>query len=136
MLLESNTSCDFHLDRSSRTLHVHWHEMHVSSELRAALGRGLELVKKHRVEHWIADVSQVTTPTSPDDQQWIAEQGPEFIAAGLRTIITVLPSSALAKLSTKGWQRKVGQVNAGFAMVDVGSVEEAFEVVKSRKLAA
>jgi len=77
------------------------------------------------VKHWIADVSQVREATSPEDQTWIAEQAPRFIEAGLQSIITVLPQSALAKLSTKGWQRQLAGADTGFSMVDVGSAEEA-----------
>lgn len=130
MKLASNETCEYHLDTSTQTLHVHWHSMHKSQLLREALTQGLDHVKKHGVKNWIADVSQVKTATRPDDQQWIAEQGPAFIAAGLQSIITVLPQSALAKLSTKGWQSKVADVNAGFVMLDVGSLDEARQAVQ------
>lgn len=126
---------DMDLEASTQTLWVRWKKMHVSADLRGDLTQGLALVRRHGVRHWVADVSGVTTPTQKDDQVWIAEQGPKFIEAGLKSIVTVVPKSAIAKLSTKGWQGELQSKGAGFVMVDVASLEEAAQVIAQRSAA-
>lgn len=123
--------CTIHHWAREHALHVEWHYMHKSAELREALNQGFELCRKHHIKHWIADVSAVTTPTSKEDQVWIAENGGRFFDIGLASVITVLPASAIAKMTTKGWQNEIQKTGAQAAMVDVGSLADARKVIST-----
>jgi hypothetical protein len=55
-------------------------------------------------------------------RQWGSTWVPELARFGLKSIVTVVPEKALAKLSTGTWQRQV--VN-GIAMTNVTTLADA-----------
>ncbi len=94
----------------------------------------LPILKRQRSGAWIADLSE-WAPTSSEDQQWTVEEWfRKAVAAGLRSMIVVLPSSALSNLSVKRVMSKAGDIEV--AQHFVGSLEEAHEVARGARKAA
>jgi len=59
----------------------------------------LELVKKQRAKNWLADMRKMGV-VSPENQKWSnADWFPRAIAAGIKKMALVVPSSTLAQMS-------------------------------------
>lgn len=128
MRLPGNDSCAFEYDPVDRSLTVHWEYMHDSQQMREALDIGFAYCAQYEVEHWIADSSRVRGAMHLADQQWAARTAGRFAEAGLKSIINVLPTSALGRLSAQGWQSRLAERH-GFVMLQVSTLAEAREAV-------
>ncbi len=91
---------------------------------------GLEYAEKHRVTTWIVDTSDSTGVFKIEIQQFIESTvAPKCAEIGIKHFFVVLPSSAVAKLSTK----KVARINSnqkGMQTFEVTSVDEALDMLK------
>jgi hypothetical protein len=97
--------------------------------VKPALGKQLELIKQYDLTTVIVDSREAVGAYSEEMTEWI---GGEFIGKMLRTrvrsLITVVPKSALANISNQGWQS--GGDDAGFRMIEVGSMAEAEQLCR------
>ena len=92
--------------------------------VKPALGKQLELIRKHSLRTVIVDSQDAVGAYSAEMNRWI---GQEFVPlmerTSLKVFITVVPRSAVADLANKGWQD--GTADRGFQMVEVASMAEA-----------
>src|SRR4051794_33662303 len=77
-------------------------------EIQTIHEKALSAARRHNCRNYIADTVQVTTTLRPEVVAWWGTTWVPVLAEfGLRAIVTVLPKSALATLSTGSWQREV-----------------------------
>ena len=85
------------------------------------------MAKRHNCRHYVADTSKVTNVLRQDVIAWWGSTWvPALAKFGLRAVITVLPKSAVANMSTGSWQR---EVVGGIQMMNVASRAEAESVL-------
>jgi hypothetical protein len=90
--------------------------------------KALTLAQEKGCYYFIAETSRVTTVLRHDVLKWWGEVWvPTLDKAGLRAIVTVVPSSAIATLSTHVWQ---AQVEGGITMMNVRSFADADAAIK------
>jgi hypothetical protein len=101
-----------------------WTSFNVTlDEIKMAHQKALETAKRHNCRNYVADTSKVTNALRQDIISWWGSTWVPILAAfGLRAVITVLPKSALANMSTSSWQR---QVVDGIQMINVASRADA-----------
>jgi hypothetical protein len=101
-----------------------WTSFNVTlDEIKAVHEDALATAKRHNCRNYIADTSRVTNALRQEIIAWWGTTWvPTLATFGLRTIVTVPPSSAIATMSTGSWQRQV--VN-GIAMLNAASLAEA-----------
>ena len=101
-----------------------WTSFNVTlDEIKTAHEKALEAAKRHNCRNYVADTSKVTNALGQDIIAWWGSTWVPVLAKfGLRAVITVLPKSALANMSTSSWQR---QVVDGIQMMNVASRADA-----------
>jgi hypothetical protein len=100
-----------------------WTNFGVSlEEIKEAHKKALDTAKISRCYSYIAETSKVKNALSQEVLAWFGTWVPVLNQYGLKEIITVVPASAVAKLSTSSWQKNVV---AGISMVNVKTLEEA-----------
>lgn len=101
-----------------------WTDFNVTlDDIKQAHARALDVARRNSCHTYIADTSRVANALPPEVIEWWGGTWvPELARYGLKSIITVVPERALAKLSTNTWQRQV--VN-GIAMSNVSTLAEA-----------
>jgi methyl-accepting chemotaxis protein len=97
--------------------------------VKPALGKELELIREYDLRTVVVDTQEAVGAWSQEISDWV---GREFMAGMMRTrarsLITVVPKSALANLSNQGWQSGGG--DAGLRMIEVGSMAEAEQLCR------
>ncbi len=107
-------------DWSSFTIKLH----EIESVHEAALATAL----KERCLYYLADTSRVRDVLPQDVIQWWGRSWvPKLGQAGVRAIVTVTPTSALAALSTRSWQ---AEVLRGITMLNVPTFAQADAAIK------
>jgi hypothetical protein len=92
-------------------------------EIRTLHAAALAAAQKHNCRTYVAETAKVTNTLRQDVIEWWGTVWvPRLAEAGLRAIITVQPTSAIASLSTRSWQRTVVE---GITMINVGSLPDA-----------
>jgi hypothetical protein len=92
-------------------------------EIKALHVATLDTARKYKCFHYIADTARVANAFPQDVIRWWGEIWvPQLVAYGLKAIITIVPSKAMAQLSTKRWQ---GYVVGEIAQANVASLAEA-----------
>jgi hypothetical protein len=92
-------------------------------EIKTLHTAALRAAESHSCRTYIAETSKVTNTLRQDVIEWWGSVWvPRLAKAGLRAIITVQPTSAIASLSTRSWQRTVIE---GITMINVGSLADA-----------
>jgi hypothetical protein len=111
-------------NRAKNYILFDWTNFNVTlDEIRSAHDQALEAARRADCRTYIADTSRVANTLRQEVVDWWgATWVPELAKFGLKSIVTVVPERALAKLSTTTWQR---QVVAGIAMTNVSSMAEA-----------
>jgi hypothetical protein len=101
-----------------------WSSFNVTlDEIQTLHQKALDGAKRHNCRTYIADTSKVRNALPQDVVGWWSGTWVPVLAGyGLRTIVTVLPTSAVANMSTTSWQR---QVVDGIATINVTSLAEA-----------
>jgi hypothetical protein len=111
-------------NRAKNYILFDWTNFNVTlDEIKSAHTKALETARRTGCRTYIADTSKVANTLRQEVIDWWGSTWvPELSNFGLRSIVTVVPERALAKLSTNTWQR---QVVAGIAMTNVASIAEA-----------
>jgi hypothetical protein len=92
-------------------------------EIKELHQKALKIAQERDCYDYIAETSKVKSALpQPVIEWWGQEWVPELVKAGLRSITTVVPSSAIAKLSTRSWQTEVVD---GITMKNVQTLQEA-----------
>ena len=101
-----------------------WQSFRVTiEEITTLHTQALDLAKQHSCYHYVAETSRVTNALRQDVVAWFGGTWmPTLAAYGLRAIVTVVPTSAIAMMSTSSWQR---QTVSGIDMINVGSLVDA-----------
>ncbi len=95
-------------------------------QIKIAHEKALDTVMAHKA-CYIADTSKVSNVLRPEViDWWTSVWVPKLIANKVRGIVTVLPSSAVANLSTKSWQK---EMLGGIVTINVGSMADAEEAI-------
>jgi hypothetical protein len=96
-------------------------------EIKTLHEKALTTARRHNCRNYVADTVKVTTTLRPEVVAWWGSTWVPVLAEyGLRAIVTVIPTSAVATLSTSNWQR---QVISGITMLNVRSLRQAEEVL-------
>lgn len=97
----------------------------------AVLGAGLTFAKLNKAIAWIVDSSKAKGVFSQEIQQCIGSTVfPAFTKNGIKYFITILPQSALTKLTVKNFQQQTGP--NGLELVETGSVEDAVAFLRDK----
>lgn len=89
--------------------------------------KALAVAEEKGCYHFVAETSKVTNALRPDVIEWWSDVWvSKLVAAGLRAVITVVPSTAFAAMSTHSWQ---SQVVDGILMQNVKSLADAEAVI-------
>lgn len=111
-------------DEADHVIIFDWTKFTVTlDEIKELHQKALKTAQERKCYDYIAETSKVRTALpQPVIKWWGQEWIPELVKAGLRSITTVVPSSAIAKLSTRSWQTEVIE---GITMKNVQSLQEA-----------
>jgi hypothetical protein len=97
-------------------------------EIQTLHAKALEAVVEERCFFYIADTSKVRDVFPQEVIEWWGRTWvPELRKAGLIAIVTVVPSSALAALSTRSWQ---AEVLDGISMLNTANLANAVGAIK------
>lgn len=104
-------------------VHSEWKAFANSSELRAALLRGIDAVRDHRARGYLTDTRKVKVIVRTD-QEWIKETWfPLAIAAGVKRIAVVTATRGLGKVTVEevvGLGDEQGLISKTFESVEAG----------------
>lgn len=97
-------------------------------EIQDLHGKALDAARKKLCWDFVAETSRVQNVLRQDVIEWWGTVWvPELVKAGLRSIVTVVPTKAISQLSTQSWQAKVvGPIT----MKNVATFAEAKAVIK------
>lgn len=110
-------------DWSSFTIKLH--------EIEHAHEAALAAAQNERCLYYLADTSKVRDVLPQDVIQWWGRIWvPKLGQAGLRAIVTVTPTSALAALSTRSWQAEVIE---GITVLNVPTFAQADAAIKRQQ---
>jgi len=84
--------------------------------------KALEGLHQHRCPYYVAETSKVRNVLRQEVIEWWQGWVPKLVTGGLRAIVTVVPASAIASLSTRSWQ---AEINNGIVLKNVRSLAEA-----------
>ena len=118
---------------AARGLYVmHW-SSYLGPHYRKAIEALLAAVKKTGARVYISDASRPTDVQSQDDLKWIATVAAQLPANGVKQMIVVLPSSAIAKMGA----RRLGKtmLEHGLHRHEVASLDEALALAKTLQAA-
>jgi hypothetical protein len=100
-------------------------------DIKVLHAKALDIVINKQCPYYIAETSKVTTVLRPEVIEWWADIWvPKIAEAGTKAIITVVPTTAIAAMSTHSWQV---QVVAGIVMQNAKTLAEAEAVIKKLK---
>lgn len=98
-------------DELCQAVRLEWKSYVEGEQARQGLEEGLRLFQRKHTSRWLADV-RLLGPVRQIDQQWINQDWfPRAIAAGLRSLATVTPRSAIARMSVRQIMSKVNEVD-------------------------
>ena len=112
---------------------IHWSSYH-GPHYRRTLEAMLAEVKKTGLKTYITDASLAKDVPLSEDFEWVEKVAkPALVKGGLEKFITVLPASAIAKMTTT----RIGKVasSAGLEICQAHSMEEALKFADGRKAA-
>lgn len=117
----------------ARCVVFNWTRFAISLEdIKKAHYAALEVVKAKGYETLIADTGNVAGVLFPDVVAWWeGEMIGKYVDAGIRQVLTVVPKSALGRLSTKDWQK---QVVGKLSTLNVKSLDDALEAARESSL--
>jgi hypothetical protein len=117
-------------DERNQVVLFDWTNFAISlADIQELHAKALDTARKHQCYYYIAETSKVRTALSQEIIQWWGQTWvPTLVKAGLQAIVTVVPSSAIANLSTKSWQT---QVVDGITMKNVTTLQEAIAFTNS-----
>ncbi len=128
--IEGLASIDW--DIASRAARITWSSFNVKpDQFKLLMEQIVNLLKSRSGSKILVDTSAVTGALSQTVIDDYAQRVlPQFIGMGVKYMATVIPKTAIGKLSTKIWQAE--QVGA-LTMLNVESVDEGREWLKQQK---
>ena len=110
-------------DEVHQIVHSEWKAFANSTELRAALLRGIDAIRDHDARGYLGDTRKVKVIVR-DDQEWIKQTWlPLAIAAGLKRIAVVTATHGLGKVTVEevvGLADDQGLISKTFGSVEAG----------------
>ena len=98
------------------------------AEIQELHQKTLAAAKQYHCYYYLAETSRVRTVFLKEIIRWWGDVWvPKLAEAGLKAIVTVVPESALALLSTRSWQAEVTQ---GITMKNVKTLAEAIAAIR------
>lgn len=95
-------------DATNRILLAQWQGFFNSTNFRAGLAKGLEIIAKHQVANWLGDVREAKVISLADQNYQAQEWTPQAIQYGLRRIAYIVPKDVFAQMALN---RIVSQTN-------------------------
>lgn len=96
-------------DDSLRSVVMDWHDFAEGEPYREGLNAGLELVNEKGAPNWFADLREMETVSS-EDQEWSNEEWfPRAINSSLERMAIVQPESVVANMSVENIMQEVGE---------------------------
>lgn len=97
-------------------------------ELQELFEKTLKASREKQCFKYIAETSKVSSALRKDAVEWWGNVWvPVLDKAGLKCIITVLPQSAIANMSTRSWQQ---EVVGNIVMQNVKSLDDAIKITQ------
>ncbi len=98
-------------DDYCNAVRMEWKSYVEGDQARLGLEAGLGLLQKNRCSRWLADV-RCLGPVRQIDQDWVNQDWfPRAIAAGLRYMATVTPTSVIASMTVRRIMSRVNEVD-------------------------
>jgi hypothetical protein len=96
-------------DDSIEAVIMNWTGFAESDEYREGLNEGLELVKRHDTENWLADLREMKT-VSQADQEWTQDDWhPRAFETPLSNMAIVQPESVVTEMSVEDLVQEIGE---------------------------
>lgn len=116
-------------DPNTQAVIMKWKSFAHGDDFRAGLNAGLDLIKEKKSHKWLADLRDLgTVPTK--DQEWSNNDWyPRAIAGGIRKMAIIMPKSTLSSMSVKNILTKVQGVDIETNYFD--NIDAAKEWLKS-----
>lgn len=116
-------------DDKNKLVHVKWYSLAGHSFIKPCCLAQLEMVKKG-AKILIVNVAESKGTPSPEEQEFFGKTlFPEFDKAGLKALITVLPSAGVTKMGANRWKKTASTFK--FETYDVESEADAQSLVKT-----
>jgi hypothetical protein len=127
---------DYHADTEAMV--VSWTTFSADAELlKRALTEGVQACAANGAKYWVADTLATTGVLPLEVAEFIgAQMVPACVEVGLRGVVTIIPRSALTATSNARWQDEVESNPDALLQVNVASLDEAFEWIRSVAAAA
>lgn len=106
-LVRSQTMTDFfdtkcmsvQWDEVERCVQLRWKGFAQGDEYRTGMNKVLELLTARKASRWLIDAREMSVVTQTDQGWMMRDWRPRAIAAGLKKVAVVMPSSAIAQMS-------------------------------------
>ncbi len=113
---------------------VNWTDFFISlKDIQEMHHKALEFAKKNHCYYYMAETSKVKTLLTSDIIEWWSDWVVVMADAGVKGIITVVPTHLFGQISTLKWQAEV--IN-GIMMKNVKTVEEGETVIQELQQAS
>lgn len=99
-------------------------------QIKAIHEKALAAAQQKHCSYYVAETSKVKNVLRQDVVAWFGEWFPKMAAGNIRAIATVIPSSALANLSTRNWQ---SEVVGSITLKNTANLAEAEAFIKELK---
>jgi hypothetical protein len=95
-------------DSSLQAVVMEWHDFAEGNPYREGLEAGLELVQKKQAGNWLADLREMGTVAS-EDQEWTDQEWfPRAMESPLERMAIIQPESVVAEMSVDSIMQEVG----------------------------
>lgn len=122
---------DTEYDDELKSVIATWYNFYAPKDLQASCQAQLKAVQEDGCKSIIVDCRQTKGVVRQEDQEWMDNYlFPEYVKAGLKAIITILPKSALSKLSTMNYKKTGSQ--HGIHMYECKDMETAEKLAKEQ----
>ena len=106
-----------------------WQNLGPHDYLRPCTEAQLKCARQDDAKVVIVDTSKAKGVLKQEDQEWFGTYlFPKLQAAGIKAIITIVPSDALAKLTARQWTRTGQQFGVEF--IDTATLQTARQLAK------
>lgn len=93
-------------DETARIIIAKWAGYTNSTDFRAGLAKGLEIITNYRATNWLADVRNAKVLSLADQNYQTIEWTPQAIERGLKRIAYVVPEDVIAQMALNRIDRK------------------------------
>jgi hypothetical protein len=119
-------------DESKDYVLYDWSDFQITlDQIKIAFEKALAMAKLKRCYYFVAETSKVRTILRPEVLKWWGETWmPKVEEAKIRAVVTVVPPTAVARLSNRSWQ---AEVVGSITMKNVSTLIEAEAFIKEMK---